>query len=141
MSLKDERVKIAADPLVLSLTLHKPMNASLSAFIILESKRTPAYPRVRLVRFGGGTGEPFHFLKLFSPPHGHSLKAGSPAWFAGFSLGGGVLGVLRTASHGFAQRGFLCSVTWLFASKPSGKSHCFLMIFIFEGSKPLCTPT
>ena len=61
--------------------------------------------------------------------------------FAGFSLGGGVLGVLRTASHWFAQRGFLCNVTWLFAPKPSGKSHCFLMIFIFEGSKPFRTPT
>jgi hypothetical protein len=76
-------------------------------------------------------GEPFHFSKLFSPPDGHSLKAGSPPWFAGFSLGGGVLGVLRTASHSFAQRPFLCNLTWLFAPKPSDKSHCFLMIFIF----------
>lgn len=103
--------------------------------------RTPANPRVRLVRHGGASGEPLHVFELFSPTHHHSLKAGFLPYFAGFSLGGGVLGVLRTASHWFAQRGFLCNVTWLFASKPSSKSHCFLMIFIFEGSKSFCTPT
>ena len=76
-------------------------------------------------------GEPFHFFELFSPPYRHSLKAGFLPYFAVFSLGVGVLGVLRTASHAFAQRGFLCNVTWLFAPKPSGKSHCFFNDFHF----------